>query len=343
MKKLMILMLFVVVVASVAMAAQGVTASSKPTSTGAAGAAVPTVDVLGAHNNYGRGCAGCHAPHSGAAGAGGNGIGGTVIDPYTGANALFAQDMGPLFGTTLDFSDLNPTSTAAGKYQFVVPAGLSTANTQQYSDLRGIVMCLACHDGAVAKGAMMQNWAYEQQIGALPTSYGTGKIPTLLGNDGSSSAYHNDHPVGENATIAAAGAGVTYTLSGTAPNQAITAITANASYQTFMNSYGAPAIMKGAHSYPTPVNATGNPYVVCTTCHNQHVMNIYASSTANQIALDGGGKTYATYFFVNGPYNVNNVATVTNPALAPSTTQFCRQCHFGEANESNGGSFPTAF
>ncbi len=45
-------------------------------------------------------------------------------------------------------------------------------------------MCLACHDGNVAKGAMMQNWAYEQQIGALPTSYGAQPIPTLLSNSG---------------------------------------------------------------------------------------------------------------------------------------------------------------
>ena len=57
------------------------------------------------------------------------------------------------------------------------------------------------------------------------------------------------------------------------------------------------------------------------------------SSAASPIANDGGGKWYATFFFVNGPYNpnINNVAN-TN---APSTTQFCRQCHFGEANEAN--------
>ena len=66
-------------------------------------------------------------------------------------------------------------------------------------------MCLACHDGNVAKGAMMQNYAYEQQIGALPTSYGAGHIPTLLGNDGSGvGVYNNDHPVGEQALISAA-------------------------------------------------------------------------------------------------------------------------------------------
>jgi nitrate/TMAO reductase-like tetraheme cytochrome c subunit len=46
------------------------------------------------------------------------------------------------------------------------------------------------------------------------------------------------------------------------------------------------------------------------------------------------GGTYPTYFFVNGPYNPG--AGNTNPTMAASTTQFCRQCHPGEANESYG-------
>jgi hypothetical protein len=344
MKKLMFVLLAVALCASLAIAqTQGIA-----TSAGAANAVAPTVDVLGAHNNYGRGCAGCHAPHSGARGAGGNALTNATIDPYTGANALFAQDMGPLYGASFDFSDLSngnanggaTNGTSANHYVFTAPSSLVGATAQGYSDIRGIVMCLACHDGANAKGAMMQNHAYEQQIGALPSTYAGGQIPTLLGADGSSSAYHNDHPVGESATIAAAGAGVTYTLTGTSPSQGISAITPNAAYTQFMTSYGAPALMKGAHSYPTPVSATGAPYVVCTTCHNQHVMNVYAASTASPIAGASNG-TYATYFFVNGPYNVNNVTVPSTSAT--STTQFCRQCHFGEANESNGGTLPTAF
>jgi hypothetical protein len=350
MKKLSLIILAVVLCASLAMA-QVVTAGVA-TSSGTPGSAVPTVDVLGAHNNYGRGCAGCHAPHSGARGAGGNAIANGTIDPYTGANALFAQDMGPLYGQSFDFSDLKNTGSANG-YIFVAPTGLVGASAQGYSDIRGIVMCLACHDGAVAKGAMMQNNAYEKQIGALPTSYGGGNIPTLLGADGSSSGYHNDHPVGENATVSAAlgGAygsslgnattnGLNYTITGTAPSQAIGSITAIGQYATFMSNYGAPALMKGAHSYGTPVNAAGVPYLVCTTCHNQHVMNVYAASATSPIANATTG-TYATYFFVNGPYNVNNVTPQTTKAT--STTQFCRQCHFGESNEAAGGSLQTAF
>jgi nitrate/TMAO reductase-like tetraheme cytochrome c subunit len=71
-------------------------------------------------------------------------------------------------------------------------------------------------------------------------------------------------------------------------------------------------------------------------------MNVYAASSTSPIAGSATG-TYATYFFVNGPYNVNAVGLNTNGTLATSTTQFCRQCHFGEANESNGGTLPTQF
>jgi len=321
-----------------------------PTSSGAGGAAAPTIDVLGAHNNYGRGCAGCHAPHSGARGAGG-GTQGAVTDAWSGSNALFAQDMGPLFATTagyFDFSDIS-TSTKAGKYVFIAPPAGSPATytAQQYSDLRGIIMCLACHDGAVAKGAMMQNWAYEQQIGALPSSYGKANIPTLLGADGSSAGYHNDHPVGENATLLAVlgsyygdvNNGLVFAGTGVA-NGTITAISYAGQYATFVSNYGAPAILMGAHSYPTPVNAAGWPYLTCTTCHNQHVMNIYAA-TANSPINGATTGTYATYFFINGPYNIQDVTP--HPTLANTTTQFCRQCHFGESNEANGGSLKTSF
>jgi cytochrome c553 len=348
MKKVMFALLAMALFSSLAFA--GPVTAGKATSSGNAGSAIPTVDVLGAHNNYGRGCAGCHAPHSGAAGAGGNGIGGTTTDTLTGANALFAQDMGPLYGKTFDFSDIS-NSGSSNKYIFAAPAGLTGTTSQQYSDIRGIVMCLACHDGANAKGAMMQNQAYEQQIQALPSSYGVGKIPTLLGADGSTAGYNNDHPIGENATIAAVMGssygdgtnGLTYTFTGSGATQAIASVTAAGNYANFAADYGYPALAKGTYSYPTPVNAAGVPYLVCTTCHNQHIMNIYAATNNSKIAGAPTG-TYATYFFVNGPYNVNNVAVPSTQA--PSTTQFCRQCHVGEANEFNGavaGAITTSF
>jgi len=349
------LVLLLVVMASAMVFAQ-VTQGAHPTTSGAPGAVAPTVDVLGAHQNYGRGCAGCHAPHSGAYGAGGNAAkGGAVSDPYTGVNALFAQDMGPLWGQTFDFSDITNTGSR-NSYEFVTAANGNPTlmNAQQYSDMRGAVMCLACHDGAVAKGAMMQNWAYEEQIGALPSSYGVGKIPTLLGADGTTNLgsstdggnYNNDHPIGENATVSAvlgtyynnATNGISWTISGT---NSITAVTYAGQYSQFVSSYGAPALLKGAHSYGTPVNASGVPYIVCTTCHDQHSMNVYSVvGSANPIAGNATG-TYAKYFFINGPYNPD---TVNIPlGYAASTTQFCRQCHFGESNEANGGTLPTQF
>ncbi len=333
-----------------------------PTSSGVAGSAIPTVDVLGAHNNYGRGCAGCHAPHSGAYGSGGNAAAnGTVTDSYTGADALFAQDMGPLYGQTFDFGTVSNSmggsinGTVPGSYIFVAPSSLVGATYQGRRDIRGILMCLACHDGSLAKGAMMQNQSYEQQIGALPSNYASTAIPTLLGVDGS--GYENDHPVGENATIQAAlgtayygtgsaANGLNFMITGTAPSQKVSSISAVGEYATFMASYGAPALMagwsgsSGSWNYSLPVNANGVPYILCTTCHNQHRMNIFAASANNPIAGVLGG-TYATYFFINSPYNVNNVTSTSTSAS--STTQFCRQCHFSDSNEANGETYPTAF
>jgi len=353
--KRILLVLLLVVMAS-ALAFGQVTQGATHMTTGSPGSVSPLVDVLGAHQNYGRGCAGCHAPHSGAYGAGGNGLNGTVTDPYSGINALFAQDMGPLWGKTFDFSDIGNTGSN-NRYLWATAAnGNPTAmSAQQYADMRGAVMCLACHDGAVAKGAMMQNWAYEEQILALPSSYGTGKIPTLLGADGTTNLgnssdggdYNNDHPIGENATISAAlGAfynngtnGLVYVTNTT--NYSITSVTPTGVYINFVASYGAPALFKGAHSYGTPVNAAGVPYVVCTTCHDQHSMNVYAVVGGQNTIAGNSTGTYAKYFFVNGPYNPDNVSVPAQQAA--STTQFCRQCHFGESNEANGGTLATAF
>jgi hypothetical protein len=354
MRKLLLVLLLVVMASAMVLAQTGVTQGANSMTSGAPGSVAPLVDVLGAHQNYGRGCAGCHAPHSGAWGAGG-GAQGAPTDKYTGINALFAQDMGPLWNQTFDFSDVTNTGSKKS-YELVTAANgnPTVMNAQQYADMRGAVMCLACHDGAVAKGAMMQNWAFEEQIGALPSSYGTAKIPTLLGADGTTNLgastdggnYNNDHPIGESATLSAVlGSyygdgvnGITWTISSTG---SITSVAYAGQYAKFVTSYGAPVLLKGAHSYATPVNASNVPYVVCTTCHDQHSMNVYAVvNSANPIAGNSTG-TYAKYFFINAPYNPD---TVSIPfGTAASTTQFCRQCHFGESNEANGGTLPTTF
>jgi len=268
------------------------------------------IDVLGAHNNNGRGCAGCHQPHSGSFGSGHKGA------ADTGDYALWGQDASPLYGQTIAFGD-------NGTYTEVLPSTIASGS----QEVGGILLCLSCHDGNVTAKNMMANQSYEQRIGLLTnTAYGSLPIPTLLGNDGTTPGnYKNDHPVGQNANISA-GNGLVW-----ANNQFT--VTPGTPYAQFVANYGWPALAPGKWSNPYGVTAGGKAYVLCTTCHNQHVMTVYTSSKASPIAGDGGGKYYATYFFINGPYNpnINNVAN-TN---APSTTQFCRQCHFGESNEAN--------
>ena len=205
---------------------------------------------------------------------------------------------------------------------------LPTSITSGSTEVGGILLCLSCHDGNLTASNMMTNQSYEQKIGLLTnTTYGSSKIPTLLGNDGTGAGnYTNDHPVGVNANISTTQPGLVWA------NGKFT-VTPGSPYAQFVANYGWPALAPGKWSTPYGVNAAGKPYVACTTCHNQHVMTVYTSSTASQIMNDGGGKFYATYFFVNGPYNPN-LQTYASTS-APSTTQFCRQCHFGEANEAN--------
>jgi len=296
-----------------------------------------TVDVLGAHNNNGRGCAGCHQPHSGAYGAGQTVKSGTD----TGNFALWGQDASPLYGQTLAFGD-------GGNFTEVLPASLTTAS----SDVGGIMLCLSCHDGNVTNTNMMAGKLYEQTIGLLTNpAYGGNSIPTLLGKDGTAADgksttggnYNNDHPVGTNATlinqygsvIQGSGSGVTW------DGSTYFNVTGGSQYDTFLKNYGAPAIQPGKWGPQYGLNgANGHPYVLCTTCHDQHVMTVYASYVPNGkwggIQKDTGGKFYTKLFFINGPYNPNlTSADLANGTLAPSTTQFCRQCHFGESNEAN--------
>ncbi len=335
MKKMM-LVLFVVLLAVTFVAAQTYTGNSKNGLTG--------YDVLGAHNNGGRGCAGCHAPHSGAAGGGGNAINGTAYnDPLSGTSALFGQDVTPLFSQTLTFGNgyVEATPSEAAAY---------STNTDE---LRGIMMCLACHDGVIAKGQMMTGQSWEQTQGILPsTVYGNRPIPTLLGNDsgnGNTSGYGNDHPVGTQATlgalrlVSANGGKGTDDLVVTVTNGAISNIAPQSTrYQQFAGNYGYPAIAGTAWDWGFHLSSVSadpaSAFMTCTTCHNQHVMYVYKTPAAytghGQTGTAIAGGTFPTYFFVNAPYNPG--AGNGNAKLAASTTQFCRQCHIGEANEALG-------
>ena len=296
MKKVMLLALFILAATGLMLAQQ----YSSP------------YDVLGAHNNNGRGCAGCHQPHSGVYGSGNT----QKFGNDTGSYALWGQDASPLYGATIAFGD-------GGTYTEVLPAGISSGS----QEVGGILLCLSCHDGNVTKTNMMTNQLYEQRVGILTNpAYGSNPIPTLLGNDGTYAGnYTNDHPTGTNATIRS-GNGLVFA------NNTFS-VTPGTPYAQFVANYGWPALAPGKWSNPWGINGNGKPYVLCTTCHDQHVMTVYTSTAASPIAGDGGGKFYAKLFFINGPYNPNIINN--DPTVAPSTTQFCRQCHFGEANEAN--------
>ncbi|MFZ0479400.1 MAG: hypothetical protein WAL71_09635 [Terriglobales bacterium] len=265
----------------------------------------PTTDVLGAHLNYGRGCAACHAPHSGAWGNGANKSG----DTNAGQSILWGQDVGNLVGKTI--------TTAGGRVE-VLPSLLGTT-----PDVTGLLTCLSCHDGNWAEGAMMKDAVYE----TLPSTYGTyNTIPTLLGNDGDGAGnYLANHPVGLNATVSCGGQ---YNWDCTETNGTISMTGANSAQ--FVKNYG----------FFVSLSAYNNTAVVtCTSCHNQHIMNVVAitqGTSGKGTQLPTG--YYKTMFFVRAPYNPADTSATNN-----QTAQFCRECHGGEANESNGSTAGTTF
>jgi mono/diheme cytochrome c family protein len=269
----------------------------------------PTSDVLGAHLNYGRGCAACHAPHSGAYG---NGAAKTA-DPNSGSIALWGEDVGSLYGKSIITG-----VSEHGSYTEVLPGSLNAGTP----DVAGVLMCLSCHDGNLATGAMMKNKVYE----TLPAStYGSGDIPTLLANDKSTAAtaYANDHPVGLNAVMGCKG---TYDWDCTIGADGSVTMDGPNSKQFVVN-YG---------FFVSPAKYNSQPVVMCTTCHNQHLMNVVNVTSKSKSGLPVG--TYATMFFLRGPYNPASTTAGSN-----QTAQFCRQCHGAEANEMNGANIPTTF
>src|SRR5208337_4572614 len=135
-------------------------------------------------------------------------------------------------------------------------------------------------------------------------------------------AYLSTHPVGLNAAVACGGQ---WNWDCTETNGSISMNGPNSSQ--FVKNYG----------FFVSLSAYNNTAVVtCTSCHNQHVMN-----TVNVTASKSGlpPNYYATMFFLVGPYN-----PASGTAGSNQTAQFCRQCHGGEANESNGqGQLGTIF
>lgn len=340
MRKVVLIVLVLIVAASMAMAQYNPPTPIGPANSPLAGGtarvqnpgvtkAVPTdyagqtTDVLGAHNVYGRGCVACHAPHGGSLGNNqGKPAAGNLIGSSTGNQGLWGANWGTLPATTLKFGDW-------GAYDVTMPTAWAYPY-QIYSNPTGIMLCLSCHDGSVATNSMMTGQTFE----SLPVA--GGKAPTLLGTDG----YNNDHPVGPKAAFACGG---TYDWDGCDIDTATGEVTpTGAAFITFVQNYGfTPELY--ATSYQDPSNTLvndkngvapgGSGYiptylqvktaaVSCTTCHNQHSMNVYVGTIA--------GKTgaFPTQFFIRGYYNPVNGSN--------SVAQFCRQCHGGESNEMHG-------
>jgi len=252
---------------------------------------VSPVDVQGAHNNHGRGCTGCHIPHSGPAGNGG-------VDQtgFTGNLALWGQAPGKLAGATINFGD-------GGSWAETLP----TSDAATTPDLGGLLLCLTCHDGNQAKGAMMTgivDWAAEG-LNPIALGYASANVPTWLGNDGSgTNNYQNDHPAGLAATYSCAATWCTIDATGK--------VTPAGLGVNFVSNYGFTARFSTYNSQPV---------VMCTTCHNQHVMTVYNGTIA------GTAGYYQTQFGIRGYYNPANQGN--------SVSQFCRQCHNSHANEWN--------
>ena len=324
MKKTIMLAIIVLVCASVAMA-----------QTYTKGTGITGIDKLGAHQNGGRGCVGCHAPHSGARGNGGpmqwNGseFVSIPVEGDSGNEALWGQDIGPLIA-----------------YGGIL-TGTGGAFPVEFADLEsrprimtGVVMCLSCHDGNVAKGAMMTNQSYEQAAGLLPPGYGLQPIPTLLGNDGGTAGnYTNDHPIGPEASLGSLSIRNYIAFDANQTRLVAGPTFTGSNYEIFRTNYGLPVTIGSRTGAGFAVESTmtsvNEAYVVCTTCHTPHTM--YTASAGSSNPIDGKTSgTYPSYFFISAPYNPG--APVASGTMASSATQFCRQCHFTGAGGSNEGS-----
>jgi cytochrome c553 len=261
----------------------------------------PATDVLGAHLNSGRGCSACHAPHSGA-----NGNGSKNSGSSSGNSSLWGEDVTSLLGKTI--------TTGGGSFVEVLPTSMSATTP----DVKGMLTCLSCHDGNYASSGMMKNKVYE----SLPSTYGNSNaIPTLLGTSGGAiGSYINDHPMGLTAKVSCGG-GSNWDC--TLAKGVISMIGAHSS--RFVSNYGF-FVKLGSYN--------NTAVVVCTTCHDPHLMNVVAITNGSASGLPSGN--YSTMFFLRAPYNPNDTNRMSN-----QTSQFCRQCHADKSNEMNGSTAGT--
>jgi len=261
-------------------------------------------DVLGPHNEGARGCMSCHASRSAGATPSG--------DQATGTGTFLWGNSGPSYERRFLLADESRWVELRAE-----------SSPDKTGEVAGVLLCLSCHDGNLTPYNMMQSWSYERQVGLLGlTPYRDQKIASLLGRE---EAPIEDHPIGTGAQINPGG-GLVFV------NGAFSVIP-RSPYAQFIANYGWPSLAPGKHSKAFGVTSSGEPYTLCTTCHDQHVRNVYVSGATSPIAGDSTGKFYTTYFFVNGPYNPTEDKLADHPTT--SSTQFCRQCHFDLSNEGN--------
>ena len=277
----------------------------------------PTEDVLGAHNVYGRGCVACHTPHTGAA------ANGAKANANNGSFALWGQDLTPLYGKTLTSG-----SNLHGGYSVTLPVyhggGSPSGPEEGYFDL---IACLSCHDGNIATSGMMKGSSVETiSIGGK-----TFRPPTLLGRDGSALGnYSNDHPVGPQANLSCGGPSSWDCSVNSDGSISFSGPKARAFIADYMDVTAGNGplnhLVKVAGSSASGVKLTSRSWVTCTTCHDQHQMSTFETST---------GALKKTHFFVRGWYDPGNSPT------SNSAAQFCRSCHGDKSNEAHGRIVPT--
>ena len=258
-------------------------------------------NLMGPHNEGARGCTLCHASRTAT---------GVATDEQSSSSFLWGA-------SNLSYGDAVPLAEGS---RYVEMRSSTLAGS---SEVKGILICLSCHDGNLTPYNMMQSWSYEHQVGLLgATQFSLQKIPSLLGRE---EAPLEDHPIGPNARINPGG--------GLVFSNGTFSVIPNTPYAAFIENYGWPSLVSGKRTKAIGVTSSGEPYTLCTTCHDQHVQNVYVSGVGSPIAGDVSGKFYTTYFFLNGPYNPTQDKLAGYPTT--SSAQFCRQCHFDLANEGN--------
>ncbi|HYE24403.1 MAG TPA: hypothetical protein VEG32_04305 [Clostridia bacterium] len=272
---------------------------------------------LGPHASGGRGCSGCHAPHSATVG---NAAGLEDDDD------LWSLNIGPLYGANEAPADFDASSTDT-----FIPLTVADA------EVRGIMMCLSCHDGQMAKGAMVTAASYEGSAGFPVVA------PVLSSSGVVAPNYIRAHPVGPRATLGSVGldSHVQLKAGGCLESGVVVPCLevkpSALAYRSFVESYGSPSVTFG-HSNPVgiPEGAldASEAFVTCTSCHTPHTMHGFKSSAALPIA-NKADRVFPSHFFIAAPYNPD---VQPSPNEASSATQFCRQCHFSDigANEQVG-------